>query len=123
MKVLLAIKPVFVEKIFSGEKRFEFRKVMFKSKEIKDIVMYASYPISKVVGEFTIESVIVDKPDVIWRITKDFAGVNETFFKQYFHNKDKAYAIHIGDCLKYQNVISLSDIGVKHAPQSFLYLR
>ena len=30
MKVLLSIKPEFVEKIFSGEKRFEYRKFAFK---------------------------------------------------------------------------------------------
>ena len=31
MKVLLSIKPEFVEKIFSGEKRFEYRKNIFKT--------------------------------------------------------------------------------------------
>lgn len=34
MEVLLAIKPEFVEKIFSGEKKYEFRKVVFK-KEVR----------------------------------------------------------------------------------------
>ena len=34
MKVLLSIKPEYVDKIFSGEKRYEYRKSMFKNKNI-----------------------------------------------------------------------------------------
>lgn len=30
MKVLLSIKPEFVEKIFAGEKKFEYRRTIFK---------------------------------------------------------------------------------------------
>lgn len=30
MKILLSIKPRFVEKIISGEKLYEYRKVVFK---------------------------------------------------------------------------------------------
>lgn len=123
MKVLLSIKPEFVKKIFSSEKRYEFRKVIFKNKDIKKVVIYASSPVSKIVGEFTIETVVQDKPETIWKLTKNYSGVNEDYFKQYFKGKNKAYAIKFKRVVQYQKSIELNEIGVKCAPQSFMYLK
>lgn len=122
MRVLLSIKPEFVQKIFSGEKRFEFRKAIFKNKEVKNVVVYASKPIAKIVGEFTVETVLEDSPETIWKITKNYAGITEEFFKQYFKGKNKAYAIKVKRSIQYQKPIELSEIGIKCAPQSFMYL-
>ena len=36
MKVLLSIKPEFAEKIFDGTKLYEFRRSIFKNKNIVD---------------------------------------------------------------------------------------
>lgn len=123
MKVLLSIKPEFVKKIFSSEKRYEFRKVIFKNKDIKKVVIYASSPVSKIVGEFTIETVVQDKPETIWELTKNYSGVNEDYFKQYFKGKNKAYAIKVKRVVQYQKSIELNEIGVKCPPQSFMYLK
>lgn len=123
MRVLLSIKPEFVQKIFSGEKRFEFRKAIFKNNDVKNVVVYASKPISKIVGEFTVETVLEDSPETIWELTKKYAGITEEFFKQYFKGKNKAYAIEIKRCIQYQRPIELNEIGVKRAPQSFMYLK
>ena len=59
MNVILSIKPEFVEKIFSGEKQYEYRKVLFKQK-VDTVYIYASRPISKIVGEFKIAEIICD---------------------------------------------------------------
>lgn len=123
MKILLSIKPEFVKKIFSGEKRYEFRKVIFKNKDIKTVVIYASSPVSKIVGEFTISTIIKDSPETIWELTKDYAGITEDFFKRYFKGKNKACAIEVKRCIQYQSPIELNEIGVKRAPQSFMYLK
>ena len=56
MKVLLSIKPEFVEKIFNGTKKYEFRKSIFKNKNIDTVVVYASSPWQYVIGEFKIET-------------------------------------------------------------------
>ena len=64
MKVLLSIKPEYVEKIFSKEKKYEFRKSIFKNPNIKSIIIYSSSPVKKVVGEFEIENIIQDTPKV-----------------------------------------------------------
>ena len=57
MKVLLSIKPEFVEKIFDGSKKYEYRKVLPKRTDISVIVIYASAPVQRVVGEFRINEI------------------------------------------------------------------
>lgn len=123
MPVLLSIKPEFVTKIFSNEKQYEFRKVIFKNKQVKDVVIYASSPVSKVVGEFKIDKIIEDTPDKVWKLTKDKAGITKSYFDNYFKGKQVAYAIKIKQATQYDKPIDLQDLGIKRAPQSFMYLK
>lgn len=123
MPVLLSIKPEFVAKIFSNEKQYEFRKVIFKNKQAKDVVIYASSPVSKVVGEFKIDKIIENTPDNVWKLTKDKAGITKSYFDNYFKGKQVAYAIKIKQATQYDKPIDLQDLGVKRAPQSFMYLK
>ena len=69
MNVILSIKPEFVEKIFSGEKQYEYRKILFKQK-VDTVYIYASHPISKIVGEFKIDEILCDTPGNIWKETR-----------------------------------------------------
>ncbi|CRF34526.1 MULTISPECIES: ASCH domain-containing protein [Brachyspira] len=122
MKVLLSIKPEYVEKIFNGSKKYEIRKSIFKRKNIKKIIIYSSSPISKVVGEFEIEDIISDDLDNVWNIIKYESGVSVDFFYKYLENKEIAYAIKIGKIKKYRKPKKLEDFNIFYAPQSFVYL-
>lgn len=122
MNVILSIKPEFVEKIFSGEKRYEYRKILFKQK-VDTVYIYASRPIGKIVGEFKIEEIICDTPDNIWKRTKHQSGVTKKFFDKYYKGKDKAVALKIKECKEYEegeNPESL--IPNFKVPQSFVYI-
>ncbi len=68
MKVLMSIKPEFAERIFNGEKEFEFRKRVFKW-DVKTVVVYASYPICKLIGEFEVGGILSGDPQFIWSST------------------------------------------------------
>jgi hypothetical protein len=123
MKILLSIKPEYAEKILSGEKKFEFRRVLPKNKAIKKVVIYATLPIGKVVGEFEIEELISDSPSQLWERTAEFSGITVHFFNAYFDGRDTAYAIKVGKTKKYAKEKKLIDIlpsGI--APQSFCYI-
>ncbi len=67
MKVLLSIKPEFVEKILDGTKKFEFRKGIFKNPDVKSVVIYSTMPVGMIVAEFDIADVIEDKPSNVWK--------------------------------------------------------
>lgn len=62
MKVLLSIKPEFVNEMVLGNKKFEYRKSIFKRADVTDVVVYATKPYGKVVGEFKIDRIIDDNP-------------------------------------------------------------
>ena len=122
MKVLLSIKPEFVEKIFAGTKKYEFRKSLFKRSGVKCVVIYASAPIKRVVGEFEIDDVLSDDVNTMWEKTKKHSGISKAFYNSYFQNRKTANAIRIGHLIKYEEAKPLSDYHIEHAPQSFCYI-
>ena len=122
MKVLLSIKPEYAFKIFDGTKKFEFRKSLFKRRDIDKIIVYASSPVQKVIGEFEMEGILHDDTEKVWNITKQASGITKRFYDEYFANKDKAFAIQVGMTKKYSLPKSLSDYNLNYAPQSFAYI-
>ena len=122
--VLLSIKPEFAEKIFSGLKRYEFRRVIFKSKNVSKVVVYASHPVQKVIGEFEVGSVLALNRRQLWQQTRQFAGIAKAYFDAYFADKDLAYAIEIKSTKRYRSPVNLNNICPSaRPPQSFMYLR
>jgi predicted transcriptional regulator len=122
MKVLLSIKPQFANKIFDGTKKFEFRKSIFKNSNIKTVVVYASSPMQKVIGEFTIDEIMEEEPEALWEMTKKHSGITKDFFDEYFFNRDRAFAIKVKDITRYKEPKDLIDFDLNFAPQSFVYL-
>lgn len=123
MKVLLSIKPEFVERIFSREKRYEYRKSIFKRTDIDTVVIYSTMPEGKIVGEFSFKQILNDSPDNVWKLTKQYSGVNKKFYDGYFDQRDNAYAIEIANVVKYDDPIALNQLARKiQPPQSFRYL-
>ena len=123
MKILLSIKPEFVEKIFNGTKRYEFRKCLFKREGIHTVVVYSTLPVGQIVGEFDIEEILRDEPVALWEITQDEAGIDATFFDEYFSGKEYACALRIGSTRLYDSPIDPKDEDENFvAPQSFHYI-
>ena len=123
MKVLLAIKPEFAEKIFDGTKKYEFRKSIYKRSGIKKIVVYASSPVQQVIGEFSVESVLSDHPENLWKETQEYSGITKEFFQDYFQDRDLGFAIKVKKIKKFKKPLCLKkDYNIHFAPQSYLYL-
>lgn len=123
MKILLSIKPEFVEQIFKGKKKFEYRKSIFANQEVSSVVIYSTMPVGRIVGEFSISKVLMDTPEQIWRNTKQKSGITKTFYDLYFENRNKAYALEIGELTQYKTPINPYElIDGFVPPQSFRYL-
>lgn len=118
MNLLISIHPIYVEKILLNNKKFEFRRKIFK-KDIKRIYVYATVPLKKVVGYFEYEGYLSDTPQRLWEMCKDFSGTTKEYFFYYFKDKDIGYAIKIGKFHKIKP-IDLPN-GIK-APQSYKYI-
>ena len=123
MNVLLSIKPKFAEKILDGTKRFEFRKRLFKDPRVKKVIIYATKPIGRVVGEFSIEGYTTGTPEWVWTQTGNYAGISKDYFFEYFLEKEWAVAIHIGKVSRYPDPMQLNQLRENLSPpQSFVYL-
>lgn len=123
MKVLLSIKPKYADLIFEGTKKFEFRRRIFKNTDIKTILVYASSPIKKVIGEFEIEAILKSDLKSLWKETEKHAGIDEEYFYQYFIAKEQGFAIKINKTKKYRKPLCLKEDFNLLPPQSFLYLK
>jgi len=122
MKVLLSIKPKYAEMILSGEKKYEFRRTIFKETDVKKIVIYASSPVSKVIGEFEVDDILSFDITELWLLTMDSAGIDKGYYDSYFSGKEVGHAIKVKNVKKYPKHKDLREFNIKRAPQSFAYI-
>lgn len=120
-KILLSIKPEYSQQILQGTKKYEFRRQIAK-RTVDEILIYSTSPEMKVIGSVEVIEVISAQPSELWQKTKDVAGINKEKFMNYFFGKKLAHAYKLGKIQNFNPPKSLSDYGVKTAPQSFVYI-
>ncbi len=122
MNVLLSIKPKYVNKIVNGNKRHKFRKSVFRKRgNVDRVYIYASSPMKRIVGAFTIKTIMEEHPEELWRLCKKFSGISEVEFFDYFRDKDDGYAIEIGMFELFDPMNPRDCVPDLSPPQSFCY--
>ncbi|KXS44946.1 MAG: hypothetical protein AWU59_163 [Methanolobus sp. T82-4] len=123
MNVLLSIKPKYVDEIIAGKKKFEFRKAIFKKRDISKVFIYASSPVKKIVASFEIARIIEDSPKNLWEQCSEYAGIPEEDFFGYYKTSDIGYAIEITNFEKLSEPIDPYVLKKDfRPPQSYCYL-
>lgn len=120
-KMLLSIKPEYVEKILSGKKKYEFRKFHCRP-DIDTIIIYSTSPVKQVVAEVKMIGVLEGDVAEIWQKTKEAAGITKTAFSAYYRGREVATAYQLGEVTIYDKPKELSDYGLTYVPQSFAYI-
>lgn len=125
MDVLLAIKPEFAQKILTGTKGYEFRRSAFQDDTETDLIfLYASAPVSKIVGLFTSNRTVEASPADLWDLYGNESGINdEDRFMSYFEGVETGFAIQVDETYQFEEPIPpdavLDDFS---PPMSFNYL-
>ncbi len=119
--MLLSIKPEYAQRIMEGTKEYEFRTKRCRQ-DITRIIFYSTSPKSKVIGEAEIEEVLAGAPSTIWEMTKHAAGIPRHYFREYYKGRMVAIAYKLKNVIAYENPKELSDYGINHVPQSFIYV-
>lgn len=120
--IIISIHPVFVEKILSGEKKYEFRK--YFPAGVRYMLVYTTSPVKKITALIEIDTVLCDTPRNIWSKTRKQAGITKSFYDTYFKDKGMAYAVRLKKARVLNNPLQISDLkGIKAAPQSYIYLK
>jgi len=123
---LMSIRPNFVEKIFSGEKTIELRRVRPKLDTGDRVLVYASAPTCAIVGQFSVARILQGTPRKMWHQVRDYAGVTKADYERYFSGADIAVAIEITSKRLFKNEPTLDRLRARfdqfHPPQSYRYL-
>ena len=121
-KILMSIKPIYVEKILSGEKCYEYRKILPKKCNIDKIIIYSTFPVKKVVGEVSVKNIHILEKEELWNKTEDKSGTSKEFYDSYFKDKSIGIAYELGEIKIYNPYKELKELGINFVPQSFIYL-
>lgn len=119
--IILPIAPQYIEKILSGEKKYEYRKRLCKN-NISRIYLYATAPVKGIVGEVEVIGKLEKNTNDLWDLTFQDSGIDVCFFNKYFKGCSNASAYKLGRVKKYANKIPLHSIGIDYTIQSFKYI-
>lgn len=124
MKVMLSIRPQYVDSILAGDKRFEYRRRIFKRNDVNMMAIYSTAPVSAVVAEANVGTVISGTLDEVWGKTSEWAGITYSEFARYFCGCETAFAIALSEVRRLDEPVRLEEYApeVKRPPQSFVYL-
>lgn len=121
-KIIISINPEHVNNIINGTKKYEYRTKAAK-KDVNKLIIYETTPIKKVVAEAEIVEVLALDPNTLWEKTKEHSGITKNFFDEYFKDRKVAYAYKLGKIKVYDEPKTLTEFGLRAAPQSFAYAK
>lgn len=119
---LMAIQPRFADLILRGTKKVEFRKTRFR-KPVSHVVIYASWPIKRVVGVFEVEGLDIADPLALWERYDNVAGISREDFMAYYKGHMTGVAIRVGHVTELSEPVPLTAVhDTCTPPQSFQYV-
>lgn len=122
LNILLSVKPKYVNEIVAGRKKYEFRKSIFVREDIKNIYIYSSSPVKKIIVMVEIDDILSGSPEWLWKKCHEDAGISKSDFFSYFKNSDIGYAIRLCNIHEFSIPIDPYDIIEDfRPPQSFYY--
>ncbi|MCV3734313.1 F0F1 ATP synthase subunit alpha [Ureaplasma miroungigenitalium] len=121
--IMVSVSPEEAEALFENEKPVLFFKVT-PVQPVERVIVYATAPVKKVVGEFDLEEIKILNPRTAWR-TYGANSVIKTAkeFNAYFANNSEAHVIIASAIYKYSNPKTLDKYDIKKGPSGFTYLK
>ncbi|WP_281300517.1 MULTISPECIES: helix-turn-helix domain-containing protein [unclassified Iodidimonas] len=125
--VVLSIKPVYSEKILTGEKTVELRRRFPVAAPHGALAyIYSSSPVKAMVGTASIRDVLKLPVEQIWNKFESKAFIERPLFDKYFEGLDYGYALVFDDVKSFTRPLPLHELREKFGfepPQSFLYAK
>jgi len=119
---LLSVQPKYATQVLNGTKGVEFRRKRFKL-DVDWIVVYASSPVRKITGYFSVREIVEGTPAEIWELYSSVGGIDEADYHAYFEGSSKAFAIVVQKAVRLRNALELDRVlTAGTVPQSYKYL-
>lgn len=124
--LFLSVRPRFANGILNGTKTTELRRTTPRLGHESLVVLYASSPISAVVGVFQLSDICTGAPTEIWRVLGPTTGVNILEFNKYFEEAGRGTALMVGRTWRVLEPTKLETLRTHwpsfHPPQGYRYV-
>ena len=121
--ILLSIHPQYAQAILEGKKRVEFRKQNIP-RHISHVVLYATRPVGRVVGYFSVAKIVEGKPSHLWSRFNGSGGISEEGFAAYYGDAVSSVGLVVKKAHPMRKQVRLEELAPSaSAPNSFRYLR
>lgn len=123
--LFIAVKPKYANKLISGQKDIELRKMKPHVQQGDYVIIYASAPIKAVIGFGKVKKIIVCSPNEMWAKHSTRLGIKQQEFDSYYANHKKAIGI------EFEMIKPITPIGLEelkkvdpnfHPPQIYRYV-
>lgn len=120
--VVMSVHPQFAEAIMDGRKTIEFRKRRLAD-DVTVVWVYATAPISKVVGYFEVGAIHTAHPRDLWQRFSDVGCIDRAAFDKYYADSLIGAGISVHKAVRLRRPAHIADLlpsGVP--PQSYAYV-
>ena len=123
--LFIAVKPEYANKLISGKKDIELRKMKPNIQHGDYVIIYSSAPIKAVVGFGKVKAIIICSPQEMWNKHSKRLGIDIHSFNSYYVGYNKAIGIEF-EMIKPVTPIGLLDLKKVdsnfHPPQIYRYV-
>lgn len=107
--LFIAVKPEYANKLISGKKDIELRKMKPNVQPGDYVIIYASAPVKAVIGFGKVKTIIECTPKCLWERYSNRLGINEQSYFSYYDGYNKAIGIEF-DMIKSVMPIGLEEL-------------
>jgi predicted transcriptional regulator len=108
--LLMSIRAEHARKVLSGTKKVEIRRRFSKKWTGCKVSIYASGDEGSLVGEASINKVVVGEPESIWESFQEQLGCTKAEFDEYTRSVREIYAVVLENAMPYRKSVSLREV-------------
>jgi predicted transcriptional regulator len=124
--LFLSVRPVFANKILSGAKTIELRRVRPNVSTGDMVLIYSTSPEMALLGRAQVAEVVAGTPSGIWEQVKGRAGISRGEYDEYFSGAPTAIAIRLCAAQRLTRPIPLRELRERwpwlRPPQGYRYV-
>lgn len=123
---LLSVRPRFALALLDGSKTVEIRRRRAHIVDGAVCLLYASSPVSAIVGAITVQSTDTGEAHILWQRWGDRTGLSRYEYDSYLDGRSHACAIVLAAAVSFPRPIALAELRQRHrpfvTPQSYRFL-
>lgn len=124
--LLLSVRPIYADRILSGTKSVELRRVRPGVSSGHRVLIYCSTPRMELLASAVVAHVDEGQPKELWERVKGRAGVSDVEYRAYFQGARRAVGIWLADVTAFARPVPLKEMRSRwpwfRPPQSYCYV-